>query len=146
MQTLREWLEACGCYDVEEVVFAVRGVHYQGCRYKQDRPTPRGSRARSEGRETYTQEAVYVLGDTPACFQRTSRTAFVIEGEPFEWYVMSWVAESTASHPKFAKFHFERKPAFQIGPWTFEGEKIDEFERTPYQRVPARLEVVGAVV
>jgi hypothetical protein len=144
--TLRDWLiEKCGCYDVVEVEIEIKGRTWRGCRYKQDRNTPTGSRGMREGTGSYVREAIYLLGPLPPAFVRSRRTVFTIEGEPDEWYVISWVRADVATDPKFADMHFEGNEAFQIGPWRFEGEKIDERERTPYQRVKATLREATAV-
>lgn len=126
MQTLNEWLVACGCFDTQEVTVTIGRKTYEGVRYKQRRDT---------GEE---HESLYLLGSLPPAYQRSSRTAFVLDGEPHEWYVAMWVTPETASHPNFRNYHYDGNGAFMLKPWTFD-ERIDLFESTPYQRVKAAV-------
>lgn len=136
--TLREWLEGCGCYDIREVEVKIGRMTYQGCRAKQKRSAPPTGYAGVRQVIVSEREFIYLLGEVPAAYQRSRRTAFVIEGEPHEWYMQMWVTPETASHPSFRSFHYDKDGAFQIAPWTLD-EAIDKFESTPYQRVTATV-------
>jgi hypothetical protein len=131
---LREWLEGCGCYDIREVEVKIGRATYEGCRAKQRRE-PRSAIPNAAQDE---REFVYLLGDLPAAYQRSRRTAFTVEGESCEWYVVMWVTPETASHSTYGQYHYEGNGAFMLQPWTLD-EKIDKFEAAPYQRVKATV-------
>jgi hypothetical protein len=136
--TLKEWLERADCYDTAEVLVVIGDETYEGVRYKQDRPTPPGSRAQMEGRDSYTQEAIYLLGVA----HLEDRVALVMPGDEREWFLASEVTEETARDPRYAEFHFEGKAAFQIMPWSI--GKIDDHEFEPYQRLGITVREVAA--
>ena len=138
MSDLVTWLrDMCGCFDVEPVRVRIGRTTYEGARYKQKRVTSRGSRAWLSGERTYVAEAIYLLGSTPAVYRRSRRVVFT-GVDAREWYVTGWATAQIAADPKVARFH-PFGEWFGIAPWDFEGERIDQHEETPYQRVAVEV-------
>lgn len=142
--SLREWLEGCGCHDVVEVEVKIGRTTYEGCRYKQNRETPEGSRSRREGRTSYVQEALYLLGNRPPVYMRSANVVFVIGGDSGEWYLASWHPVEVARDPKFADAHYDGRAAYQLMPWRHD-TPIDSMETVKYRRVKITLRVMDPV-
>lgn len=133
--------------NVVEVTLRIGKETYQGARYHDMRKTDDGT--------PYTLEMVYLLGDLPSCYRRSSRTVFtnVQPCDSREWYVVGWHDGGqriwdayTTPKPPFGVY-------FMLSPWSLpSGEKIDEMEvrggKKPYRRVrverdPDKLEPRG---
>lgn len=101
--------------------------------YKQERDTPRGSRAHSEGERTYVTEAFYLLGNLPA-LKRRGNAAFPWAEDGREWYVAGYSPKTIKK--EFRRYHKLGKN-FLLMPWDVPGgEAIDRYERHPYKRAP----------
>lgn len=120
MSKLTEWLAAFDhTSDVSEISVTIKGTTYVGARYTQN-----------------DSVRLYLLGALPACYRRSTRTAFVIDGE--DWYIACYMeggkiaADNAQYHP-----HGEH---FMLCKWSVpSGDAIDRYEPTPYTRVPTTI-------
>lgn len=110
---ISSWLHSLG-YDARPAVSPLRigSVSYVGAEYRHD-----------------TVQRLYLLGDLPACYRRSSRVVFRIPHDERDWFVATY-SDAAPSHPNRPPFG----PFFILHPWTAP-EPIDRYERTPRKRV-----------
>jgi hypothetical protein len=126
---LVEWLSQFPAVsDVREISVSIKGTTYNGASY---RDSNFGDKPR-----------LYLLGALPACYRRSSRTAFVIGGN--DWYVACYMeARRIEENPSFAPFH-PCGEHFMLCRWEVpDGSAIDRFELRPYNRVPVLASFPG---
>lgn len=107
---------------VRIVTVSIKGTSYEGCSYVDS--------------NFGEQPRLYLLGFLPACYKRSTRTAFVIDGA--DWYVACYMQSAeTLNNPQYAPYHplgFH----FMLCRWAVpDGGAIDRYEMRPYNRVPA---------
>lgn len=126
MPTLIEWLNQFPqVSNTREIVVTIKGKRYLGAAYRD---------SVFDNRDRY-----YLLGELPACYKRSSRTAFVIDGA--DWYVACYLpkvqllmltSEQATYHP-FGEY-------FMLCRWQVpDGRTIDAYEIRPYNRVYATI-------
>lgn len=96
--TLKEWLESHDCQDVKPIRVTIGSRTYEGASY-------------SKG---HVEAALYLLGTLRNDYK--SNVVLTVEGDERDWYFASWVRTEIARDPRYAKFHYEGKAAFQIMP------------------------------
>lgn len=86
------------------------------------------------------QERIYLVGDLPAAYIRSSRLAFQFEGDDRDWYVASHAAIGVENDPHYARYHPFGQD-FSLSPWVVrDGRKIDDFiAPRRYRRMKAVL-------
>lgn len=120
MTALKDWFISLGDHisDVRDVRVAIGRAIYDGVSY-------RDANFANEPR-------LYLLGDLPAAYKRSTHTAFVIAGA--DWYVACYMPAERIT-PEFAPFH-PFGPHFMLCRWQVpSGEAIDAYEPRPYTRV-----------
>lgn len=140
---LTEWLvERCGCREVRKVTVKIGRVTYQGAYYEQtlnhDVPSIDPGSVK-----TYTRVAMYLLGELPASYVRSSKTMYFFDKEEcpqlrgigYEWYVASWASKEIATSEEYGRYHYGRGPHLLLMPWSVPGWDAEE----PYKRVEAKL-------
>jgi hypothetical protein len=139
--SLKEWL-ADYCYGLREARITIGRTTYDAVFYRQ-MVDPKGmTNTRGDVIEPYEVEAVMLVGELPASYKRTSKTVFRFPGDERDWYVASWTTVETASDPKFAEFHYDKKATFQLRPWGVDSPIDVPYER-PYDRVEAKVLVTA---
>lgn len=127
MTKLTEWLSAMPqVSECRDIVITIRGTRYVGAAY----------------RDSVFGDALryYLLGELPACYKRSTKTVFVIDGA--DWYIACYVpadritADVANYHPCGASFMLCRCPS---------GDSIDRYnyhrgEHHPYNRVNCTIE------
>jgi hypothetical protein len=123
MSKLTDWLLSFPhVSDVREITATIKGKTYIGAHYCD-------SNFNNEPR-------LYLLGDLPACYRRTTKTAFVIDGA--DWYVACYM-QSEPIPERFAAYHPCGKH-FMLCQWKVtDGTPIDHYYLKPYDRVPTTL-------
>lgn len=141
---LKEWLEKCGCLEVQPVTVIIDGESWPGCRYKKEFEYAAGMGCVSDGRhkagEKYTEEFIYCLGDQPrpeSC-KRLKRNKYIenicFPFEGLDWYLAGHMQLKDIK-PEFAEFH-PFGINFLLKPWDIPNETIDRYEEKPYDRFP----------
>lgn len=114
---------------------------YPAARYWETLMTPTGTPAYARGERDYTRETIYCVGFLPSAKLR-GNVAFVIDGEPAEWYVAAYYGNVTGRKQSAAapsEFH-PFGNCFMMSPWSVpDGSKIDYHARVPYRRVAAHV-------
>ena len=125
MTQLTTWLSQFPTVsEIREINVTIKGTTYNGVSY-------RDSNFGNEPR-------LYLLGALPACYRRSSRTAFVIDG--VDWYVACYMTAERITL-QFAPFH-PCGEHFMLCRWGVpDGSAIDRYELRPYNRVAATLGV-----
>lgn len=130
-----------GVSDVKPVTVTIGRETFSGARYTDTRHYTAGMMAVQRGErkdgEPYTREWLYLLGDLPKPYQRSTRVAFTMADDKREWYVASYHdGRDAPAKPPFT-------PCFQLAPWE-DNKPIDYQEtiggwRKPYRRVAASV-------
>ncbi len=108
--------------NVRPIAVTIRGTRYEGAAY--------------ESTITRDKTVYYLLGERPACYLRSSRTVFVIDGA--DWYVQCYMPAERIT-PEIAAYH-PHGAHFQLAAWSVpSGEAIDRYEMRPYNRVPVTV-------
>lgn len=99
-QQVADYLNGLPRTQAAPVVVRIGKTKYVGALYTQERDTPEGCRAYREGQRIYYQRALYLVGDLPSSYLRSSHTAYVwsddrmAEGARWysarRWYVAGW--------------------------------------------------------
>ncbi len=122
MTQLTSWLSQFPAVsDISEITVTIKGTKYTGARYCDSNF---GNKPR-----------LYLLGALPACYRRSSRTAFVIDGA--DWYVAAYMEQRRITE-EFAPFH-PCGEHFMLCCWDAPDGAIDRYELRPYNRVAATL-------
>lgn len=122
-ESLIEFLRSHKCDKVEPIAITIKGTRYMGARYT-DRHDP--GRVR-----------LYLLGDLPACYRRSSRTVFRFPGDEQDWYIAAHINADRIT-PENARFH-PGGANFMLIAWDA-SDPIDHYENRPRTRVVVTLE------
>ncbi len=140
MSKLTDWLETFEHIStVTPMTIEIQGKIYEAASYVAKFNTTESCDAYRRGERTYWQSFIYVLGELPACYRRSSHVAFTIAGDPSEWYVACYWPGliyrkqlSDATPTEYQPFG----PNFMLSPWnTADGKAIDYYEDKSYKRV-----------
>ena len=118
---IADWLmgEQCRCRRVEWGTVVLFGTSYPAVEYWQPRPVP-GSHHSDP-----TNHLLYVHGEVPKQYKRSSRICFTRDDSPYEWYVSGYMALKNLK-PENAHYH-PFGVYFQMAPHT-SPEPIDRYE------------------
>lgn len=123
---LVDWLLSLGCKHVKPVDVTIRGATYHGASYV-------------DPKHPGNDERLMLLGELPAPYRRSTRTAFVIDGA--DWYIATyWNADHAAKvgRPAVDDMH-PFAAEFMLCKWEVpDGTTIDRYEPRPYTRVEAQ--------
>lgn len=121
MSQLTEYLTTLSrICNVQSVQVTIKGTVYEGASY-------------DDGR---TQGILYLLGERPNCYKRSTRTVFVIND--VDYYIACYM-EGAKITSQFAAYH-PCGANFQLRRWSVpNGGAIDQYELTPYARVQASI-------
>jgi len=114
--TLKEWLEQCGCFDVQPVKVKIGSDQWEGARYKRN-----------------DRDRIYVVGHRPD--KKGKNWAYPFEG--LDWYVAGYLDEATDKE-KMEMYH-PFGINFILMPWTA-SDPIDVYET--YQRTNLSVEEI----
>lgn len=105
-----------------------------------------------DGAGTFKREGLYMLGDLPSCYERSTRVAFTLPEEFNDsrlWYVATYGTSALMLNPEFARYH--PCGAFVVlMPWDSAHGEIDSAgppydpatgRATPYARVAIGIEL-----
>lgn len=123
---LANWLAAMPHITcVRDIVVTIKGKRYAGAAYH-------------DAHDAGNKMRLYLLGELPACYRRSARTAFVIDGA--DWYVACYMqSEETMRDPRYSSHHPHGKH-FILCRWAVpDGSAIDRYEPRPYNRVAATI-------
>jgi hypothetical protein len=136
-----EWLSTLPhVADVHPVSVTIKGKVYHGARYKQTVPIAPGCPAYARGERAHIAEHMYLLGELPAHYRRSTKACYAIEGDDREWYVSSYFQDDVMVHGSKFKLHHPFGNTFMLSPWAVpDGGKIDQYEPRPYARVPLTI-------
>ena len=130
-----------GIHDVHTMTLKLGRDEYPAAVYKQTLNIPEGSDAYRRGERQYTREMVMAIGKLPAHYCKSSRVAFVVNGDTREWYVAGYSGQ--IKYGKQAEQEVDQYHPFGndflLAPWDRTDQKIDSYEDTPYRRVPAAM-------
>lgn len=84
------WLNSLRDTHARPIVVKIGRTTFPGATYIQKRQVPEGSRAYAEGKRTYEQYGLYLLGDLPYAYRRKRATAFVDSFTGRRFFVGSW--------------------------------------------------------
>ena len=135
--TLKQWLEALNCTDVQNVRVTINGQSWEGCRYKQHLQYSQGmdcvSRGEKKAGEYYIREKIYLIGKKPEFFKK----ACFPFGE-FEWYCAAYITEIKEPFKHAHPFGVN----FLLSPWDLACSKVDDGEPKSYTRYPMTVEEI----
>jgi hypothetical protein len=116
-----EWLRGCpDTSEVSPVTVTISKQTYHGAKYRQ-----RGGEAR-----------LYLVGDLPASYRRSTHVAYRFADDSREWYIGCYWQGGTvpADQERYHPFGH----SFILFPWVH-SEPIDYGERKPYRRIVATI-------
>jgi hypothetical protein len=129
-QTVSQYLNGLPRTTAAPVLVKIGRTEYVGAIYSQERDTLEGSRAFEAGERTYVQHGIYLLGDLPASYRRSTRTAYDLDGN--RYYVAGYFPQDEPNdfHPFGRMFQlFPDEHGVTTNPETDE----------PYPAVPANI-------
>lgn len=129
-QTLKSWLEAVNCYDVEPVTVNIGKKSFKGAFYKQDREPLPGAKSQ----ESYTIEALYCVGKRPY-----QDCAYMI-GDAV-WYMAAYCDHCDQVHEGAHNFHFSI-PNFLLMPCPVSEEPYSLYQELKH-RHQVKVEVAS---
>jgi len=140
MNALKVWLEQCGAHDVRPCTVTIGKATYHGAHYRETLDIPRNTPAHARGERKYTTEKLYLLGDLPAAYKRSSKTCFRFIGDSRDWYVACHSTPEVVNDDRFKPYH-PLGVSVMLCPWAVpDGLAIDHYEPKPYARVGATID------
>lgn len=107
-------------HNVGPISVVIKGTEYKGAIYD----------------DKDNRNIMYLLGERPASYVRSSRTCFVINGE--DWYITCYMEQKRIT-AQYAVYH-PCGASFQLRRWSVpDGGAIDRYEMRPYTRVPTKV-------
>lgn len=128
---LCEWLKSLDCFDVSPVRVTIGKSTYEGAEYRQKRLHKGKPYSDSEDWipiETYEVHALYLLGELPASYRRSSKTCYVRNGDGRDWFVAGYYDKADVNPLQPFGRHF------LLQPWTAD-LPIDQEEGKPRERM-----------
>lgn len=139
---LKAWLESCGCVNVRNCRVTIGNESWRACDYEQVHEYTSDMMACTHGGikpgTKYVTRSIYCLGDLPTPYRKRREKVCFPMGDGMDWYVKGYIEKKSIS-PQFEQFH-PLGANFMVGPWDIKGEKIDQYERKPYDRVTMSVE------
>jgi hypothetical protein len=98
---LTDWLETLDRTYASPVVVKIGRSTYPGAFYTQVRDTPDYCNAYRSGERSYGHSMLYVIGELPYSYRRSSKAFYRVPGARFPWYVAGWYDRSEPNkwHP-----------------------------------------------
>lgn len=146
MMSLLEWLTSLPrVHKAEPVRVAIGSQTYEGVKYVEYLYYEKGMdivrRGERKDGEQYTREVVYLLGDLPREYKRTTRIAFRLPEDQRDWYLACYHdGRDAPNKPPFT-------PNFMLMPWDVD-QAIDHYEtingKKPRTRIPVVFQEAAA--
>lgn len=118
LDRLATYLESLACTNLRKLHITIRKTTYEAVEYVQP--------------DTDGRKRIYVLGELPRCYVRSSRTCFRVPGSKADHYIACYMSAARIT-PEFAQFH-PFGANFMLLTWDLP-DAIDRYDRTPYTRI-----------
>lgn len=137
---LVNWLDKCGCTDLQPVKVLIGNQTWIGCRYTRVLHYTASMMAVTHGDkkadDTYTENRIYVIGKLPKGYFGRPKQCYPFEEN--EWYVSGYMPLKNMT-PEVQHFH-PFGINFILAPWDIKDSKVDDGEIKPYKRIPMQVE------